>query len=33
MNRPKAVTADSPGTMSTAPRGVHRLPKLSETAV
>ena len=32
-NRPNAVIADSPGTMSTAPRGVQRLPKLSATAV
>ena len=32
-NRPKAVTALSPGTMSTAPRAAHRLPKLSATAV
>src|SRR5438552_7699101 len=32
-NRPNAVTADRPGTISTAPRTAHGLPKLSETAV
>src|SRR3954469_4964161 len=31
-NRPNAVIADKPGTMSTTPRGVHRLPKFSATA-
>jgi hypothetical protein len=32
-NRPNAVSADSPGTMSAVPRAVQRLPKLSATAV
>ena len=32
-NRPNAVSADSPGTMSPRPRRVQRLPKLSATAV
>src|SRR5437763_16893254 len=31
-NKPNAVTADSPGTISTAPRTVQRFPKLSATA-
>ena len=31
-NRPKAVVAVRPGTMSTTPRAPQRLPKLSETA-
>ena len=33
MNRPNAVVAFNPGTMSTIPRGVQGLPKLSDTAV
>ena len=31
-NKPKAVAAVSPGTISTWPRGVHRSPKLAATA-
>ena len=33
MNRPNAVIAVRPGTMSTVPRRAQRLPKLSATAV
>jgi hypothetical protein len=31
-NRPKVVSAESPGTMSTVPRVVHRWPKFAATA-